>query len=121
MTDTISDMLTRIRNASRALLPVVELPHTKMKESIANILKHYGFSTTLNADVVIGRLNKGSREETTVQLEMIGRLLQFFRQMDAAMATDDHAQMIETAFLTGDYALTVMTGKKKEGGDEASR
>ena len=50
---------------------------------------------------------------------MIGRLLQFFRQMDAAMATDDHAQMIETAFLTGDYALTVMTGEKKEDGDEA--
>ena len=31
----ISDMLTRIRNASRALLPVVEVPHSKMKESIA--------------------------------------------------------------------------------------
>jgi pyruvate,water dikinase len=83
--------------------------------AIANILKHYGFSTTLNADVVIGRLNKGSREETTVQLEMIGRLLQFFRQMDAAMATDDHARMIETAFLTGDFALSVMTGKKEAG------
>jgi len=95
------------------------LRRSRRTRAIANILKHYGFSTTLNADVVIGRLNKGSMEETTVQLEMIGRLLQFFRQMDAAMATDDHAQMIETAFLTGDYALTVMTGKKKEGGDEA--
>ena len=46
---------------------------------------------------------------------MIGRLLQFFRQMDAAMATDDHARMIETAFLTGDFALSVMTGKKEAG------
>ena len=89
--------------------------------AIANILKHYGFATTLNADVVIGRLNKGSLEETTVQLEMIGRLLQFFRQMDAAMATDDHARMIENAFLTGDYALSVMTGEKKEGGGEGNR
>ena len=35
MTDPISDMLTRIRNAHRALLPVVEVPHSKMKESIA--------------------------------------------------------------------------------------
>jgi hypothetical protein len=35
--------------------------------------------------------------------------------MDAAMATDDHARMIENAFLTGDYALSVMTVKKKEG------
>ena len=43
MTDTISDMLTRIRNASRVLLPAVELPHSKMKESIAHILKKEGY------------------------------------------------------------------------------
>jgi small subunit ribosomal protein S8 len=43
MTDTISDMLTRIRNASRVQLPTVELPHSKMKESIANILKKEGY------------------------------------------------------------------------------
>ena len=35
MTDPISDMLTRIRNASRALLPTVEMPHSRIKESIA--------------------------------------------------------------------------------------
>ena len=43
MTDPISDMLTRIRNAHRALLPTVELPHSKMKESIAQILKREGY------------------------------------------------------------------------------
>jgi small subunit ribosomal protein S8 len=43
MTDTISDMLTRIRNASRVQLPVVEMPHSKMKESIAHILKTEGY------------------------------------------------------------------------------
>jgi small subunit ribosomal protein S8 len=43
MTDTISDMLTRIRNASRVLLPTVVLPHSKMKESIAHILKKEGY------------------------------------------------------------------------------
>ncbi len=89
------------------------LRRSRRTRAIANILKHHGFAVTLNADVVIGRLNKGSREETTVQLEMIGRLLQFFRQMDAAMATDDHARMIENAFLTEDFGLTVMTGEKK--------
>ena len=36
-------MLTRIRNASRALLPWVELPHSRMKESIAHILKQEGY------------------------------------------------------------------------------
>ena len=43
MTDPISDMLTRIRNANQALLPWVELPHSKIKESIAGILKREGY------------------------------------------------------------------------------
>jgi small subunit ribosomal protein S8 len=43
MIDPISDMLTRIRNAQRALLPTVEVPHSKMKESIAHILKKEGY------------------------------------------------------------------------------
>jgi hypothetical protein len=37
--------------------------------------------------------------------------------MDAAMATDEHARMIENAFLTNDYALCVMTGAKKKAGN----
>src|SRR5262249_8538224 len=41
--DPISDMLTRIRNANRALLPTVAMPHSKMKESIAGILKREGY------------------------------------------------------------------------------
>ncbi|MEJ5358719.1 MAG: PEP/pyruvate-binding domain-containing protein [Desulfobacterales bacterium] len=80
--------------------------------AIANILRHHGFSTTLNADVVTGRLNKGSLQETAAQLEMIGRLLQFFRQMDAAMASDEHARRIESAFLAEDYGLKTLTGEK---------
>jgi small subunit ribosomal protein S8 len=43
MTDTISDMLTRIRNASRVQLPTVEMPHSKIKESIAYILRKEGY------------------------------------------------------------------------------
>ncbi len=43
MNDPISDMLARIRNAHRALLPGIELPHSKMKESLAGILKHEGY------------------------------------------------------------------------------
>ncbi len=36
-------MLTRIRNAHRALLPAVELPHSRVKESIAHILRKEGY------------------------------------------------------------------------------
>jgi small subunit ribosomal protein S8 len=43
MNDPISDMLTRIRNANRALLPVANMPHSKLKESIAGILKREGY------------------------------------------------------------------------------
>jgi small subunit ribosomal protein S8 len=43
MNDPISDMLTRIRNANGALLPLVNVPHSKMKESIAGILKREGY------------------------------------------------------------------------------
>ena len=43
MTDPISDMLTRIRNATQALLPEVEMPHSRMKESIAHILHKEGY------------------------------------------------------------------------------
>ena len=41
--DPISDLLTRIRNAQSALLPAVEMPHSRMKESIAHILKKEGY------------------------------------------------------------------------------
>lgn len=43
VSDPIADMLARIRNAGRALLPLVEMPHSRMKESIAGILKKEGY------------------------------------------------------------------------------
>ena len=43
MNDPISDMLARIRNANLALLPTVAMPHSRMKESIADILKREGY------------------------------------------------------------------------------
>jgi len=55
MTDPISDMLARIRNANRALLPGVELPYSKIKESIASILKKEGY---INDFAVEGKFPK---------------------------------------------------------------
>ena len=43
-------MLTRIRNAGRALLPTVEMPHSRMKESLANILKKEGYVADVSVD-----------------------------------------------------------------------
>jgi small subunit ribosomal protein S8 len=50
MNDPISDMLTRIRNANRALLPMVALPHSRMKESLAGILKREGYITDFSVE-----------------------------------------------------------------------
>lgn len=43
VTDPIADFLTRIRNASMRHQEVVEIPSSKMKRSIADILKAEGF------------------------------------------------------------------------------
>lgn len=43
LTDPIADMLTRIRNANMAKHDVVAIPFSKIKESIANILKNEGY------------------------------------------------------------------------------
>ncbi|AAS95795.1 30S ribosomal protein S8 [Nitratidesulfovibrio vulgaris] len=43
LTDPIADMLTRIRNAHLALHKEVSVPRSKMKESLAAILKQEGY------------------------------------------------------------------------------
>jgi small subunit ribosomal protein S8 len=42
-TDPIADLLTRIRNANKALHESVELPTSRIKEDIARILKEEGY------------------------------------------------------------------------------
>jgi len=41
--DTVSDMLTRIRNANNAKQQLVEIPFTKMTQSLINILESEGY------------------------------------------------------------------------------
>ena len=43
MTDPIADMLTRIRNANQNRAKIVTMPSSKMKETIASILKEEGY------------------------------------------------------------------------------
>jgi small subunit ribosomal protein S8 len=43
MTDPIADMLTRLRNANSAYHETVEMPHSKLKSHIAEILKQEGY------------------------------------------------------------------------------
>jgi small subunit ribosomal protein S8 len=56
MNDPISDMLTRIRNANNALLATVDVPHSRMKESIAGILKREGYISDFSVNTAMPRL-----------------------------------------------------------------
>lgn len=42
-TDPIADMLLRVRNAQMSQRDVVELPHSRIKEEIAQIMRREGF------------------------------------------------------------------------------
>lgn len=49
-TDVIADMLTRIRNANQRMLKTVNIPSSKMKLEIANILKEEGFISNFTVE-----------------------------------------------------------------------
>jgi len=55
-TDPISDMLTRIRNAMAVQKNEVNIPHSKVKEAVATLLKKNGFVSGVNVvDAVVGK------------------------------------------------------------------
>lgn len=51
MTDPISDLLTRLRNASKARLDDCAMPHSKLKAGIADILKQEGYISDCGENV----------------------------------------------------------------------
>ena len=66
MSDPISDMLTRIRNAGAAQLPTVALPHSRIKESVAKILHTQGYV----ADVAV---EGGIKKKIKIRLKFNGK------------------------------------------------
>jgi small subunit ribosomal protein S8 len=58
-TDPIADMLTRIRNAINVRKNEVVLPHSKVKQSVAELLKSNGFLTDVSvSDATVGKSMK---------------------------------------------------------------
>ena len=55
MTDPIADMLTRIRNAQQANKSDVTMPSSKVKVSIADVLKDEGYIAAYNVSDVDGK------------------------------------------------------------------
>ncbi|MEO5627636.1 MAG: 30S ribosomal protein S8 [Candidatus Saccharimonadales bacterium] len=55
-TDPIADMLTRVRNAINVRKTVVTMPHSKVKESVARLLKENNFIDEVNVkDATVGK------------------------------------------------------------------
>jgi small subunit ribosomal protein S8 len=50
MTDPVADMLTRIRNANKALQDQVVMPSSKLKTEIARVLKDEGYIKDFRVD-----------------------------------------------------------------------
>lgn len=56
ITDPISDMLLRIRNAIKAGLPSVELPGSRIKGEIAHVMKSEGYITDFTMTHTVPRV-----------------------------------------------------------------
>jgi small subunit ribosomal protein S8 len=63
MTDPLADMLTRIRNANRIERPVVDMPATKLKAAVAQVLKEEGFI----ADFQVGKTGTDESGQPTFE------------------------------------------------------
>ena len=55
LSDPISDMLTRIRNANMAEHKQVQIPHSKMKTEIARLLKEEGYIKDFTKENIEGK------------------------------------------------------------------
>jgi small subunit ribosomal protein S8 len=67
MSDSVADMLTRIRNAAQAELSSVSMPYSRLKENIAKILKQEGYIQGLSAN------GEKAEKKLTIELKYSGR------------------------------------------------
>lgn len=67
MTDPIADMLTRIRNANMMKHSLVTMPSSKIKHSIAEILKNEGFVESVKV------IEKDVQNELEIKLKYSGQ------------------------------------------------
>ena len=67
LTDPIADMLTRIRNANAVMHEKVDMPHSNLKEKLAEILKEEGFISNFKV------VTDGNKKNIRVYLKYVGK------------------------------------------------
>ncbi len=80
LTDPIADMLTRIRNANKAMHETAQMPTSRMKEQIARLLKEEGYikdyrvEKGVSFDTLVIELKYGrSRERVITDLRRVSK------------------------------------------------
>ena len=80
LTDPIADMLTRIRNANKALHETTSMPSSKLKIEIARLLKEEGYITDYRVekgeafDLLVVQLKYGrGRERVLTDLKRVSK------------------------------------------------
>jgi pyruvate,water dikinase len=81
-----------------------DIRRNRRARAIAEILEALGFSVEVKGDRVSGRFQKFDQSMTKERLEMVGRLLQFTRQMDMLMGNEGSVKTIARCFLEGNYS-----------------
>jgi pyruvate,water dikinase len=70
---------------------------------LADILKVYGFNTSIKGDLLIGRLANIGRDEMIEILERLGLLIAYARQLDAVLHDDSSVERYKKNFIEGNY------------------
>jgi len=80
LTDPVADMLTRIRNANKALHDTTSMPSSKLKAEIARLLKEEGYITDFRIesgssfDLLVVELKYGrGRERVLTDLKRVSK------------------------------------------------
>ena len=82
-----------------------DIRRNRRARSIGRILEELGFVVEVTGDRVNARFQKYECAVIAEKLDLMGRLLQFTRQMDMLMRSEAAVETIANAFLQGNYNL----------------
>ena len=120
-TDPISDMLTRIRNAILVSKREIDLPHSNIKQSVAELLRDRGFLQGVSADgdgvdkklhIVINDEDENARITEIARLSKPGRRL-YSRAAEIPVVKSGRGVVIVSTskgLMTGDAAKKAKIG-----------
>lgn len=82
-----------------------DLRRNRRVRAIALVLLGLNFSVDVKGDRVDARLQKYEAQVLEDKLDLLGRLLQFTRQMDMLMTSEASVELVAKNFLAGNYGL----------------